>query len=469
MSGGSIIEKYCRKSLKAGTESVFIAAQTYGFCYEVYSICLAAIKRFLDLCKFFIRMNFINKPIEVMSPVGSYEALSAAIKAGADSIYFGIEQLNMRARSSINFSLEDLEKISKICHENGLKSYITLNTIIYDHDVKLMRSIVDTAKQSGIDAIIASDHSVMGYAKKVGMPVHISTQANVSNIETVEFYSTFADVVVLARELSLQQVEKIAGEIQKRDIRGPSGDLIRIEVFAHGALCMAVSGKCYLSLHSHFSSANRGACIQNCRRSYIVKEKEEGTEFEIDNEYIMSAKDLCTIDFLDKVLAAGVRVLKIEGRGRSADYVYTTTRSYREAADSIAEGTYTTERISAWREALATVFNRGFWDGYYLGRKMGEWSEVYGSKASKRKVFLGRGIKYFKKIKVAEFLMETRSLKKGDEILITGPTTGVINARAEELRVDDQVVDEVKKGQNFSMMVDEMIRPSDRLYKLLPA
>ncbi|GBD90237.1 putative protease YhbU precursor [bacterium BMS3Abin04] len=407
----------------------------------------------------------INK-IEVMAPVGSYEALRAAIKTGADSIYFGIEQLNMRARSSINFTLDDLQKISDICKEKNVKSYITLNTIMYDHDLQLMRSIVDKAKECDISAVIASDHAVMNYAGKAGVPVHISTQANVCNIETVEFYSTYADVMVLARELSLKQVAEITREIKRREITGPNGDLVKIEIFAHGALCMAISGKCYLSLHAHYSSANRGACAQDCRKEYMVTEKEEGTEFLIDNEYIMSAKDLCTIDFLDKIIDAGVEVIKIEGRGRSADYVYTTTKCYREAVDSIAGGTYTSVKIEKWKEELATVYNRGFWDGYYLGRKMGEWSDTYGSKATKRKVFLGKGVNYFKKLSVGEFKLETETLKVGDEVLIAGPTTGVIKTRVKELRLDDKPVELVKKGDNFSMPIEEVIRPSDKLYRM---
>ena len=401
-----------------------------------------------------------------MAPVGSYEALRAAIKTGADSIYFGIEQLNMRARSSINFTLDDLQKISDICKEKNVKSYITLNTIMYDHDLQLMRSIVDKAKECDISAVIASDHAVMNYAGKAGVPVHISTQANVCNIETVEFYSTYADVMVLARELSLKQVAEITREIKRREITGPNGDLVKIEIFAHGALCMAISGKCYLSLHAHYSSANRGACAQDCRKEYMVTEKEEGTEFLIDNEYIMSAKDLCTIDFLDKIIDAGVEVIKIEGRGRSADYVYTTTKCYREAVDSIAGGTYTSVKIEKWKEELATVYNRGFWDGYYLGRKMGEWSDTYGSKATKRKVFLGKGVNYFKKLSVGEFKLETETLKVGDEVLIAGPTTGVIKTRVKELRLDDKPVELVKKGDNFSMPIEEVIRPSDKLYRM---
>lgn len=408
-----------------------------------------------------------HKNIEVMAPVGSYEALSAAIKGGCNSVYFGIEQLNMRARSSNNFTTEDLAKIANICNEKNIRTYITLNTVLYDHDINLMKTIIDAAKENGITAVIVSDHAAMNYAKKIGYPVHISTQCNISNIETVEFYSQYADVMVMARELSLQQVGSISTEIERREIKGPSGNNIEVEVFAHGALCMAVSGKCYLSLHSHNSSANRGACIQNCRKEYTVIDKEEGHELEIDNEYIMSAKDLATIDFLDKVLNAGVRVLKIEGRGRSADYVYTTVKCYREAVDSIIEGTYTKEKINDWKKRLSTVYNRGFWDGYYLGKKMGEWSESYGSKATLKKIFVGKGIKYFPKAKVGEFLLETHSLKKGDNILITGPTTGVIETSIDEIRVDEKNVDEVNKGEHFSIKINEQIRASDKLYKIV--
>lgn len=409
-----------------------------------------------------------NQDIEIMAPAGSYESLMAAIKGGANSIYFGVEQLNMRAKSSNNFTLEDLRKIADICDENGLKSYITMNTVMYDHDMNLMRSIVDAAKESGISAIIAADHSVMNYAKKIGFPIHISTQANIANIETVEFYSVYADVMVMARELSLMQVADITREIKKRDIRGPKGELVRVEVFAHGALCMAVSGKCYLSLHSDFSSANRGACVQNCRREYTVKD-ENGNELKIDNEYIMSAADLCTIDFMDKVVEAGVSVFKIEGRGRAADYVYSTTKCYRDAGDAINEGTYTQEKIENWKVELQKVYNRGFWDGYYLGRKMGEWSEVHGSKATTKKIFLGKGVKYFNNINVGEFLMETHTLEKGDEVMITGPTTGIVKTKIEEMRVENQSVEKVKKGDNFSIQIDETIRPSDKLYKIISA
>lgn len=407
--------------------------------------------------------------VEIMAPVGSPESLTAALNAGCNSIYFGIEQLNMRARSSTNFTLDDLRSIAERCSAAGVKTYITLNTILYDHDMRMMRRIVDTAKESGISAVIASDHAAMAYAKEAGMPVHISTQANVTNIETVSFYSAFADVMVLSRELSLSQVKHITREIERRQIKGPSGKLVRIEVFAHGALCMAVSGKCYLSLHSNNSSANRGACIQNCRHKYIVTDKEEGNELEIDNEYIMSAKDLCTIDFLDKMIDAGIQILKIEGRGRSADYVHETVSCYREAAEAVAAGTYTPERIAEWKERLSTVFNRGFWDGYYLGRTMGEWSNTYGSRATERKVFVGRGVKYFNKAKVGEFHLETGELSAGDTVMVTGPSTGVIKMKVSELREADAPVDSVRKGSSFSIPVAEKIRPSDKLYKIVPA
>ena len=405
--------------------------------------------------------------IEIMAPVGSFESLTAAINAGCNSVYFGIEQLNMRARSSINFTVEDLKTISEQCKANNVKTYLTINTILYDHDIRLMKNIVDHAKENGIDAIIAADHAVMAYCKSVEMPLHISTQANVTNVESVEFYSMFADVMVLSRELSLRQVSEITRAIEKKQIKGPSGNLVRLEVFAHGALCMAVSGKCYLSLHSNNSSANRGACIQNCRKSYIVTDKEEGVELEIDNEYIMSAKDLCTIGFLNKIVDAGVSILKIEGRGRSADYVDTTVRCYREAVESISDGTYSIEKIEDWMTRLATVYNRGFWDGYYLGRKMGEWNDSYGSKATEKKIYLGKGVKYFNKIKVGEFKMESHTLNCGDRILITGPNIGAFKTQIEELRVDDGTVDMVKRGDNFSIKIDHVIRPSSKLYKIV--
>jgi putative protease len=406
---------------------------------------------------------------ELMAPAGSYESLQAAIQGGADSVYFGIEQLNMRARSSNNFTLDDLKEIASRCNEAGIKSYLTVNTVIYDHDLQLMKRIVKGAKDCGITAIIASDQAVLMAAKELQMPVHISTQANVSNIEAVKFYSFFADTIVLARELSLKQVEEITRQIRKLNICGPSGKPIRIEIFVHGALCMAVSGKCYMSLHSHYASANRGACVQNCRRTYVVSDKEEGIEFEVDNEYIFSAKDLCTIDFLDKIMDAGVEILKIEGRGRSSDYVYTVTKCYKEAIVSLEEKTFNREKVAAWKEKLATVFNRGFWDGYYLGRKMGEWTDGYGSKATLKKIYLGKGNKYFPKAGAAEFLMETHRLKRGDTILVTGPSTGVIQKVVDEIRMDDESVDEVKKGDVFSIKLSEKIRPSDKLYKLVSA
>jgi putative protease len=405
--------------------------------------------------------------MELMSPAGSYEALMAAIKGGCDSIYFGVEQLNMRARSSNNFTIDDLRNIAKIGEENNIRTYLTINTVLYDHDMQLMRGIVDAAKESGIAALIAADHAVMAYAAKRGMEVHISTQANISNIETIEFYSAFADTMVLARELSLKQVEFITKEIKRRQLTGPKGELIDIEIFGHGALCMAVSGKCYMSLHSHFASANRGACVQNCRRSYVVMDKDEGVEFEIDNEYIMSAKDLCTINFLDKIFDAGVKVLKIEGRGRSADYVYTVTKCYREAIDAIQAGTFNEEKVADWMERLSTVYNRGFWDGYYLGRKMGEWSNAYGSVATKKKILLGKGVKFFDRIGVGEFLMESNQLQVGDIIAIVGPTTGYIETTVGEMMLDGVSAQEVKKGDTFSMPVPEKIRPSDKLYKII--
>ncbi|MFN8344885.1 MAG: peptidase U32 family protein [Spirosomataceae bacterium] len=414
-------------------------------------------------------MNKI-KDIEVMAPAGSWESMMAGLKAGADSVYFGIEQLNMRARQSNNFTADDLPEIVRICREHNAKSYITLNTIIYDHDISLMRRIIDQAKESGVSAVIASDLAVMNYARKKGVEIHISTQSNVTNIETVEFFADYADVIVTSRELTLQQVGLITKEIQRRHITGPSGDLVQIEIFAHGALCMAVSGKCYLSLHSHNASANRGACIQNCRREYIVTDKEEGYQLEIDNEYIMSAQDLCTIDFLDKILEAGVRVLKLEGRGRAADYVYTTTKCYREAVDAIQTGTYTPDKIAYWKEQLQSVYNRGFWDGYYLGRKMGEWSNTHGSVASKRKIYVGKGVKYFEKIGVGEFLLEANEISQGDNLIITGPTTGYVELKADGIRsVEGNAIEKAGKGTAISMPVAEKIRPSDKLYKVVDA
>lgn len=407
------------------------------------------------------------RSIEVLAPAGSFEALTAALQAGADAIYFGVEQLNMRARSANQFTLDDLEHIVNQCRLAKAKACLTLNTVLYDHDMQLMRSIIKTAKETGVDAIIASDHAVMAFAKSIGMPLHISTQANVSNIETVEFFSSFADVIVLARELSLRQVAEITREIKRRNITGPSGKLIRIEVFAHGALCMAVSGKCYLSLHSHFASANRGACIQNCRRPYIVTDKEEGIEFEVDNEYIMSAKDLCTIDFLDQILEAGVSVLKIEGRGRAADYVYTTTKCYQEAVNSIATHTYTHERIAQWKAELSMVYNRGFWEGYYLGRQLGEWADQPGSIALEKKMYVAKGIRYYPGIGVGEFVVEAGTLKEGDLIMIIGRHEGVYKAVLEGLRVQGTPATQAGKGDAITFACPHKIHPEDKLYKIL--
>ncbi|MCF6242438.1 MAG: U32 family peptidase [Bacteroidales bacterium] len=412
-------------------------------------------------------MNLKRNEIELMAPVGTYESLAAAVQAGADSVYFGVEQLNMRAKSTNNFTTDDLQNIVKICKENNIKSYLVVNTIIYDHDIRLMKQLVDIAKSSGITAIIASDQAVINYAFSQGIELHISTQVNISNIESLKFYAHFADVMVLARELSLKQVAKITETIEKEQIKGPSGKLIRVEIFAHGALCMAVSGKCYLSLHEQNSSANRGACLQTCRKSYIVTEKETGYELEIDNEYIMSPKDLSTIGFVDKILKAGVKVFKIEGRARPPEYVKTVSECYNEAINAVLDGSYDKEKIEDWEKRLSTVFNRGFWDGYYLGRKLGEWSKDYGSKATKTKEFLGKGTNYFSKLKVAEFQLQAGNLKVGDEILITGPTTGVIQTIVKEIRVDLKNTEEAHKGQTISVPIDEKVRRADKLYKLV--
>ena len=413
-------------------------------------------------------MNTIND-FEIMAPVGSYESLMAAIQGGADSIYFGIEGLNMRAKSSNNFTTEDLFKIVDICNENGLKSYLTVNTVIYDGDIELMHKIVDAAKEADVSAIIASDVAVMMYARSVGVEVHLSTQLNITNTESLKFYAQFADVVVLARELNLDQVAQIYKDINKQQIKGPAGKLIRIEMFCHGALCMAVSGKCYLSLHEKDKSANRGACNQICRRAYIVKDKSSDIELEIDNEYIMSPKDLKTIHFMNKMMDAGVRVFKIEGRARGPEYVRLVTECYKEAVVAYCNNEFTEEKIEVWNEKLATVFNRGFWDGYYLGQKLGEWTHRYGSGATKRKVYIGKAIKHFGNIGVTEFLMETQSLKTGEELLITGPTTGAIFLTAEDIRVDMESVDETVKGESFSIKTPEKIRPNDQLYKMVTA
>ena len=404
-----------------------------------------------------------------MSPVGSYESLMAAIQGGADSIYFGIEGLNMRARSSNNFTIDDLHNIAKICRENNLKSYLTVNTIIYDNDISLMHRVVNAAKEANLSAIIASDVAVMMYARSIGVEVHLSTQLNITNTESLKFYAQFADVVVLARELNLDQVASIYKDIIEQEIKGPSGELIRIEMFCHGALCMAVSGKCYLSLHEKARSANRGDCNQICRRAYIVKDRDSEIELEVDNEYIMSPKDLKTIHFMNKMMDAGVRVFKIEGRARGPEYVRIATECYKEAIVSYLDDTFTEEKIENWNERLATVFNRGFWDGYYLGQRLGEWTHRYGSGATKRKVYVGKAIKHFTNIGVTEFLVEAQPISEGEELLITGPTTGAVFVTAEDIRVDLQTATEVTKGQRFSIKTPEKIRPNDELYKMVKA
>lgn len=413
--------------------------------------------------------TMIATDIEIMAPAGSYESLMAAIQGGANSVYFGVGRLNMRSRSSQNFTLEDLEKISAICRENNLKTYITLNTIIYDKELDEMKLIVDAAKQNCITAIIASDLSVIQYARSQGVEVHMSTQTNITNIEAVKFWANFADVMVTARELTLKDVGEITRKIQEEQIKGPSGNLVRIEIFVHGALCMAVSGKCYLSLDNMNSSANRGACLQLCRRGYKVTDMEGEFEMEIDNEYIMSPKDLKTIQFIDEIARAGVQVFKIEGRGRSADYVKVVSRCYREAADAYFNGSFTEEKIAKWDEELKTVYNRGFWDGYYLGQKLGEWTKKYGSLATKRKVYVGKVTNYFTKIGVAEIKIETHDLTTGDEIQITGPTTGVYQAVIDEIRVDEQPVKQAAKGEFCSIATAKVVRRMDKVFKVIDA
>ena len=406
---------------------------------------------------------------ELMAPVGSYESLTAAARAGADSVYFGVEALNMRSNSSQNFRLDDLEKIVAFCKEKGMKSYLTINIVLYDQDLSLMRSLVDAAAQVGVDAIIASDVAVMQYANLKGVEVHLSTQLNISNIEALRFYAQFADVVVLARELNLDQVKAIHQQIEKENICGPGGQPVRIEMFCHGALCMAVSGKCYLSLHEMNASANRGACMQICRRAYKVQDIETGSDIElrVDNQYIMSPADLKTIHFLNKMLDADVEVFKIEGRARGPEYVHTVVACDREALAACQDQTFTEDKIKSWDQRLARVFNRGFWDGYYLGQRLGEWSHRYGSSATTRKIRTGRGINYFSKSGVAEFQIESGELNTGDEILITGPTTGVIESRVEEIRVDNRPVEKAIKGQRISIPLTTKIRPSDTLFKIV--
>ena len=424
----------------------------------------------------FVPMN--RKDFEIMAPVGSRESLAAAIQAGADSIYFGIENLNMRARSANTFTIDDLREIATTCDEHDVKSYLTVNTIIYDEDIALMRTIVDAAHEAGISAVIAADVAVLEYCNRIGQEVHLSTQLNISNAEALKFYARFADVVVLARELNLKQVAAIYKTIQEEQICGPKGELIRIEMFCHGALCMAVSGKCYLSLHELGASANRGACMQVCRRGYDVKRDEEPTyllndkestiELEVDNKYVMSPKDLKTIRFMDEMMEAGVRVFKIEGRARGPEYVKTVVECYSEAIDSYLNGTLTEEKKDEWDERLRTVFNRGFWNGYYLGQRLGEWTRHYGSNATERKIYAGKGIRYFSNIGVAEFLVEAAELHVGDKLLITGHTTGAMYVTLDEARVNLKPVDTVKKGAHVSFKVPDRIRPNDKLYIMRP-
>ena len=402
-----------------------------------------------------------------MAPVGSPESLAAALRARADSIYFGIENLNMRAHSASTFTIDDLKRIAAECRRCGVKSYLTVNTIIYGEDLPLMRQILDAAKQAQISAVIASDIAVMSYCNHIGQEVHLSTQLNISNIEALRFYAQFADVVVLARELNLQQVAEIYHQIQEQDICGPNGDLIRIEMFCHGALCMAVSGKCYLSLNNLGRSANRGECMQLCRRSYTVRDRETGTELDIDNKYIMSPKDLKTIRFIDQMMTSGVRVFKIEGRARGAEYVDTVVQCYREAIQSVIDGTFTDEKKDHWDERLSHVFNRGFWDGYYQGQMLGEWNNQPGSLATQKKVYVGRGVKYFNKLHVAEFKIEAATLSVGDKILITGPTTGAVEAEVKEIRFDLKPVKTAIQGQHVSIPLEIKIRNSDKLYKMV--
>lgn len=404
-----------------------------------------------------------------MAPVGSYEALSAAIQAGAGSVYFGIGKLNMRSKSTKNFTLDDLHNIATICNEHNVKSYVTINTVVFDEELEEMRQLLDAVKANEISAVIASDQSVIQYARQIGIEVHMSTQCNITNIEAIRYYSQFADVMVTAREVSVNQVKAITRKIEEQNIRGPKGELVRIETFCHGALCMAVSGKCYLSLDNFNTSANRGACVQPCRRGYTVQDRDQEITLAIENEYIMSPKDLCTLPFLDKLLDAGVKVLKIEGRGRSPEYTKVTVGVYSEAVEAIKNGEFTEEKIEKWTERLRSVYNRDFWDGYYLGRKMGEWTQRYGSQATKTKVFVGTVTNFFGKINVAEIKMETQDLKVGDDIMIIGPTTGVYEDKISEIRVDLKPVDSTEKGELCSIPTKDVIRRGDKVYKVIDA
>ena len=404
---------------------------------------------------------------EIMAPVGSRESLAAAIQAGAGSIYFGIGQLNMRSHSANHFTIEDLKEIAETCNERGIKTYLTVNTVIYGEDINAMREVIDAAKAANITAVIVSDVAVMVYCRQVGMEVHLSTQLNISNIEALKFYAQFADVAVLARELNMEQVAEIYRQIEEQDIRGPRGELVRIEMFCHGAFCMAISGKCYMSLHDSNRSANRGQCTQICRRSYTVTDNETGNQLEIDNKYIMSPKDLKTIRFIDKMMKAGVRVFKIEGRARGPEYVYEVVTCYKEAIQSVLDGTYTEEKKDKWDERLSTVFNRGFWDGYYQGQRLGEWTKNYGNKATEKKVLVGKVMKYFSKLGVAEIAVEASEIEKDQNMLITGPTTGIMKFDASEIRYDLKPVEKAEKGWRVSVPVPDKVRPNDKVYKLL--
>ncbi|MEK6969069.1 MAG: peptidase U32 family protein [Nanoarchaeota archaeon] len=420
------------------------------------------------------KINDKKTEIELMAPAGSYEALRAAIQAGANSVYFGIGPLNMRARAANNFTLKDLKKIVTICQQHHLKSYLTLNTIIYDQDLTQMKKICTAAKKAGLTAVICTDIAAIAYARSLGLQVHLSTQANLSNFGAVKFYAQFADVLVLARELTLPQINSIIKEIKKQNICGPSGKLVKIELFIHGALCVSIAGKCYMSLATYNHSANRGACLQNCRRAYRVIDDETGDELKIENKYVMSPKDLCTIGCIDKILQAGVTILKIEGRGRSPEYVYTTVKAYREAVDSYLQGTYSLDKIQRWTKALETVFNRGFWQGgYYLGKKLGEWSGSYGSQATKKKIYVGVIKNYFSKPRIAEIKLEAEGIKAGDEIIITGPTTGIIQTKVNSIFIDrkgkDQPVQKAKKGERITVPIAEKVRPHDKLFVLMDA
>ena len=407
------------------------------------------------------------KDFEVMAPVGSRESLAAALQAGADSIYFGIERLNMRAHSASTFTIDDLRDIAQLCEQHGVKTYLTVNTIIYGEDLPLMRQIIDAAKEARISAVIASDVAVMTYCRSIGQEVHLSTQLNISNIEALRFYAQFADVVVLARELNMDQVAEIHRQAVEQKVCGPSGQPIRIEMFCHGALCMAISGKCYMSLDAANRSANRGECVQICRRSYLLTDAETGHQIEVDNKYLMSPKDLKTVRFIDRLMKAGVRVFKIEGRARGPEYVYTVVKTYKEAIQSVLDGTFTKEKKDHWDEQLARVFNRGFWDGYYQGQLMGEWNKEYGSCATERKLYIGKGMKYFSKLGVAEFSVEANTFSVGDKMLITGPTTGVIYVTADEIHDDHGAVETAQQGTRVSIKVPQKVRPSDKLFKLV--